>query len=1104
MKHFILLGLSLLLFRAGFAQQFPVDCRVLLSPPYSGMLADYTQSPSRLRIQLTLRDLSQPSLQVSLRVRLLGPGLVMGNSPDFIQSRPIILSPGIPTTLSGLDLVEHFSPLNWNIEGLYDPQNPLPPGRYEWEVVAVELFRDRQVSNVERAFWNWSSHLPPQLQSPLGDQSPAPGLLFSWRSRSFLPLNRAWYRLFLYELDEDDDPQFVSLSGAPPFRVIETGQTSYFYGPGEVPLTPGKRYAWRVQATDWQGETHFELDGWSEACAFRVLGPPCLAPKPTVYVQPPSAVELVWDPVPEVERYEIQVRKKENEVQTFSTDVPRWVLRQQNPGDYTFRVQSVCGIGRMSAWTSWQPYVIPEEEEEESWMSDPDLVYSVEPEPEPNIPDPIETAREDLTRILDEPFEFLIVPRDGECVGCEDTRCVVCEDTDHGDTDHGGASTVLHVLSEATTVEQLEAIVKPLKPQCIGVVSNFSCGTAEEIPIYSGEIISVKPGDEVMMNTLKLQIVEIDGQGNGIGTVKVPMMGMAKVGVKLVNLKVAEGGCVVDGYAETSSDVPLLVLDEKLKKNLKAIAVASQLVAEVGKTYARAIAEKINDFREGVDKIRAWAKGYQGGNADAGKAKAFQAYSQQAGKAMLENKAVPDSLKSALNAAQEKSKEAWTFFQTGKPCEVSGGGGGNHHKTFPVADCAGYAAAIEAEMVQLEQIRAVTTCDCNWIRQMMEASNHCEELGDRLAKIRAVNQTSDKVYTQFNKPSFGLNSWQSRYVKVDGQCYGIRLTPMFVEGVADLDFKRFKKDRATQTIQVLDGNEKNILEIKVLSGDWDKLDQYLGFHSKTTSVPGAGSSTEGKYITGKQLKSIFPSTSQRRCNEVAALINKYADKFEINTPLRLAHFIAQTGYETSGFRANKGAESGCYTSNNSSWSGWINKKSWSEPNFKLGCLGYISTKKGKKKLPWKSIADVPSRYICGSSNPKSIAERNFFSYVYQCEGDNGDEESMDGYKYRGHGWIQLTWKKQYVEFNEWMKLTTPDEFQDVVAKPDLIGLDKTIDAISGMWFWQTRGLNKTADKIEENSSLEEFKKLTRLINSAALGNQNRKELFEKTIESLKK
>lgn len=229
MKRFLLHGLLLFLFGAAHAQQFPVDCRVLLAPPYSGVLSDYTQSPSRLRVQLTLRDLSQPSLQVSLRVRLLGPGLVMGNTPDFIQSRPITLYPGIPTTISGLDLVEHFSPLNWNIEGLYDPQNPLPPGRYEWEVVAVELFRDRQVSNVGRAFWNWASHLPPQLQSPLGDQSPSPGLLFSWRSRSFLPLNRAWYRLFLYELDQDDDPQFVALSGAPPFRVIERDRTNQLF-----------------------------------------------------------------------------------------------------------------------------------------------------------------------------------------------------------------------------------------------------------------------------------------------------------------------------------------------------------------------------------------------------------------------------------------------------------------------------------------------------------------------------------------------------------------------------------------------------------------------------------------------------------------------------------------------------------------------------------------------------------------------------------------------------------------------------------------------------------------------------------------------------------
>ncbi len=654
------------------------------------------------------------------------------------------------------------------------------------------------------------------------------------------------------------------------------------------------------------------------------------------------------------------------------------------------------------------------------------------------------------------------------------------------------------VLSEATTVEQLEAIVKPLKPQCAGLVSNFSCGTAEEIPIYSGEIISVKPGDEVMMNTLKLQIVEIDGQGNGIGTVKVPMFGMAKVGVKLVNLKVAEGGCVVDGYAETSSDVPLLVLDEKLKKNLKAIAVASQLVAEVGKTYAGAIAEKINDFREGVDKIRAWAKGYQGGNTDAGKAKAFQAYSQQAGKAMLENKAVPDSLKSALNAAQEKSKEAWTFFQTGKPCEVSGGGGGNHHKTFPVADCAGYAAAIEAEMVQLEQIRAVTTCDCNWIRQMMEASNHCEELGDRLAKIRAVNQTSDKVYTQFNKPSFGLNSWQSRYVKVDGQCYGIRLTPMFVEGVADLDFKRFKKDRATQTIQVLDGNEKNILEIKVLSGDWDKLDQYLGFHTKTTSVPGAGSSTEGKYITGKQLKSIFPSTSQRRCNEVAALINKYAEEYGLTTKERLAHFLGQIGAESNLLDLKE-----LYKYRSKARIKEIFGKTKYCDLFE-GYEADLSRCNGEKPMGCvPPLTAITSNLVV---KDKYVNSKLLFDYTYSCRMDNGPTTTGDGSRFRGRAFMHLTGRDKYTTLQKNWNASFPNDQKDFLCESDaceanreLLVTDLDFAMKSSLAFWKTAKANDLANMVTDGN----IEKVSGKVNGGQIGIDIRKILTKKAYNILK-
>ena len=59
---------------------------------------------------------------------------------------------------------------------------------------------------------------------------------------------------------------------------------------------------------------------------------------------------------------------------------------------------------------------------------------------------------------------------------------------------------------------------------------------------------------------------------------------------------------------------------------------------------------------------------------------------------------------------------------------------------------------------------------------------------------------------------------------------------------------------------------------------------------------------------------------------------------------------------------------------------------------------------------------VPSEYICSTTNPLKgdVLNKKLFSYVYQCEGGNGDSASEDGYKYRGHGAVQLTWKKTNV------------------------------------------------------------------------------------------
>ena len=64
----------------------------------------------------------------------------------------------------------------------------------------------------------------------------------------------------------------------------------------------------------------------------------------------------------------------------------------------------------------------------------------------------------------------------------------------------------------------------------------------DAVPQYSGPIVAVSAGDELAMNSMLLSVVEIDGEGNGTGLIKIPMMNNLKFGLKLEGIKVAKGG----------------------------------------------------------------------------------------------------------------------------------------------------------------------------------------------------------------------------------------------------------------------------------------------------------------------------------------------------------------------------------------------------------------------------------------------------------------------------------------------------------------------------------------------------------------------------------
>lgn len=140
------------------------------------------------------------------------------------------------------------------------------------------------------------------------------------------------------------------------------------------------------------------------------------------------------------------------------------------------------------------------------------------------------------------------------------------------------------------------------------------------------------------------------------------------------------------------------------------------------------------------------------------------------------------------------------------------------------------------------------------------------------------------------------------------------------------------------------------------------------------------------------------------------------EKFQINTPLRLAHFLAQCGHESGGFRLTK--ENLNYSAK--------------------GLMGIF-----KKYFPNEALAKQYER------KPEKIANK-----VYGNRMGNGPEASGDGAKFCGRGYIQLTGKDNYIAFGKAIN-------EDLTVDPTLVASKYAL--LSAAWFFSKNGLNKLAD-----------------------------------------
>ena len=192
-------------------------------------------------------------------------------------------------------------------------------------------------------------------------------------------------------------------------------------------------------------------------------------------------------------------------------------------------------------------------------------------------------------------------------------------------------------------------------------------------------------------------------------------------------------------------------------------------------------------------------------------------------------------------------------------------------------------------------------------------------------------------------------------------------------------------------------------------------------------------------ITKEQLAQLIPGNPylDQWCNALNEILPEYG----IDTPQRVAAFIAQCAHESGNFRALK-----------------------ENLNYRWETLRKLFSK-------YFPTDDLAKAYASMPNKQEAIANR-----VYANRMGNGPEESGDGFRYCGRGLIQLTGKVNYQNFAD--SIETPVE----EVSEYLQTFEGAVQ--SACWFWESNNLNQWADK-------GDILTLTKRINGGTIGLEDR-------------
>jgi len=190
-------------------------------------------------------------------------------------------------------------------------------------------------------------------------------------------------------------------------------------------------------------------------------------------------------------------------------------------------------------------------------------------------------------------------------------------------------------------------------------------------------------------------------------------------------------------------------------------------------------------------------------------------------------------------------------------------------------------------------------------------------------------------------------------------------------------------------------------------------------------------------ITRELFEEILPGIDADKWYDIVVETMPY---YYIDTPLRVAAFLANAAHESNTFKA---------LVENLNYSAAALRRTW------------------PSRFPTDEVAKAYER------NPEAIANK-----VYSSRMGNGPEKSGEGWKYRGRGVFQLTGKDNY-------RSCSMDLFESdiLIEDPDLL-LEPYYAINSACWYWDKRNINPAADR-------QDLERVTRLINGGLIGHADR-------------